>query len=1032
MATISASIALQDKMTPVMSPILRSINNVISGMERMDKASQNCMDTKAIAAAKTEINRASAAMKQFETSMAGAAKEQNNLTRATSNGTTASNGFMSSLKGVATTIATVVGLGKMVNMADTYSNTISRLNLMNDGLQTTDQLQNNILSSANDARAQYQSMADMVGKLGIMAGGAFESSDQIVRFAELLQKNYKIAGTSASEAASATTQLTQALASGVLRGDELNSVMENAPTVIQAIERYLGVDIAQIRKLAEEGELTADVITKAMFASADQTEAAFQAIKPTFSDIWTVFSNNAGEAWEKVNRGMSDLANSPGMTTFFANAVAGIENLTPAISAIVTSLVDMFNDPGVQNFINGIIQGMTKVIGVVAGAIPTVVDFITQFTGVDGIANGFLVLVGGVVAFKAAMAGMGAFTAISGLVTSFTGAGTAATAAGTAATAGTSGIAAAFAAITGPVALVVAGIAAVTAVIVGAWQQSEIFRNSVSTAFDSIGKTITAAMDQVKPALDPAMQAFQGFAAEAGPILQQIGDVLGTYVVPAITWFANTMITAFAGAITAAAPLLTAVGNVFSFIGNGVGAICAILNGDWAGAWNYGGAMVQSAKDAICNSLTAIWQMGGFILGGIVNSVVNSFNGIVSFISGIGGTLQDVATTTFWNVVIGAASGLLDLYSAVTTGFDDALAFVRDLPKQFKQWGGDMIQKMIDGIKSMVGSATDAVGDIVSNIVTRFKEGFGIHSPSTVLYDIGSNLIQGLVNSVLDSNIMTFFNGIIEDIKDAFAGGSFGIKTFIDFVGGSAAEFLQSIGVGGASFANLVQPVSGAVTSGFGYRDPFMTDSGEMSSGYHAGIDIGAGFGTPVGAAGAGEVTMAGWNGGYGNTVMIDHGNGLSSMYAHLSEIMASVGQMVSAGQTVGLVGSTGNSTGAHLHFGLFQDGAPIDPSALFGYANGTNFARSGPHWVGENGPEILNFAGGEKVLDAKKSKELVSTAGGRKSTLAGKPTFNNTVNVSLSGLEVKNDIDIKKIARLLGDEIEDQMVRTASGLYRY
>lgn len=235
---------------------------------------------------------------------------------------------------------------------------------------------------------------------------------------------------------------------------------------------------------------------------------------------------------------------------------------------------------------------------------------------------------------------------------------------------------------------------------------------------------------------------------------------------------------------------------------------------------------------------------------------------------------------------------------------------------------------------------------------------------------------------------------------------------------------------GGANLGDLVAPVAGAVTSGFGYRDSFMTDSGEMSSSYHAGIDIGAGYGTPVGAAGAGTVTMAGWNGGYGNTVMIDHGNGLASMYAHLSEIMTSVGQMVSAGQTIGLVGSTGNSTGAHLHFGLYQDGAAIDPGALFGYANGTNFARSGPHWVGENGPEILNFAGGEKVLDAKKSKELVSTAGGRKSTVAGKPTFNNTVNVSLSGLEIKNDMDIRKIAKGLGKYLEEEIQISAAGLY--
>lgn len=1029
MASISSSISLIDKMTPAMGSMLRGMNAMVSGFERMDSASQNCVDTRSIALAKTEMVKAGAAMRQYEDSMTRAAKEQAEFSRATTSSTAASSGLISSLKGVAATLATVIGIGKMTDMADTYSNTTSRLNLMNDGLQTTDQLQNNILSSANDARAQYQSMADMVGKLGIMAGGAFDSSDQIVDFAELLQKNYKIAGTSASEAASATTQLTQALASGVLRGDELNSVMENAPTVIQAIEGYLGADIAQIRKLAEEGELTADVITKAMFASADQTEAAFQAIKPTFSDVWTVFKNDAGEAWEGVNRGMSDLANSPGISTFLHNVIGGIENITPAMSSIVTSMVDMFNDPGVQTFTSGIIQGFTQVVGVVASAVPPVVDFMTSFAGIDGVANGFMVLAGGVVAVKTAMAGMGAFSTISGLVTSLTGAGTAAAGATAGATAGASGLSAAFAAITGPVGLVVAGIAGVTAVMAGAWQQSEIFRNSVSTAFETVGSTASAAMAQIKPALEPAMQAFQGFATNTGPILQQIGDVMGNYVVPAIASFSSTMITAFAGAVTAAAPLLTAMGNVFSFIGNGIGAVCALLNGDWTGAWNYGGAMVQSAKDAICNSFTAIWQMGEFMLGGIVTSAVNSFNGVVGFISGIGGSILDASVSAFYNVVDGAATGLGNLYNTVEQGFDDALSFVRDLPSQFFTMGRDMIQEMINGVEGMMGAAGNAVSGIVTDIVTRFKQGFGIASPSKVLYEIGTFLMQGLVNSVLDSNIMTFFNGIIEDIKNTFASGSFGIKTFIDFVGGGAAEFLKSIGVGGSTFGNLVQPVSGAVTSGFGNRDAFMTDSGAMSSSYHEGIDIGAAYGDAVGAAGAGTVTMAGWNGGYGNSVMIDHGNGLSSMYAHLSSIMVAVGDVVKALQTIGLVGSTGNSTGAHLHFGLYQDGAAIDPSALWGYANGTTFATPGLHLVGEHGPEIVNMAGGEKVLEAKKTKSILNNAG-KKTANSGKaitPVYH--INIENKNT-INSELDIKKVSKALADELEEEIQLKAAGMY--
>ncbi|MCG2731053.1 MAG: M23 family metallopeptidase [Acetobacterium sp.] len=403
---------------------------------------------------------------------------------------------------------------------------------------------------------------------------------------------------------------------------------------------------------------------------------------------------------------------------------------------------------------------------------------------------------------------------------------------------------------------------------------------------------------------------------------------------------------------------------------------------------------------------------------------MNSWN----FVTSIGEMIVESASNAYWGMIDAVASALLGLLPTVSTGFEPALAWVQELPGKFLQWGRDMIQQLIDGVRNMAGGAVDAVGSIVTDIVNRFRDGFGIHSPSTIMYEIGSYLMQGLVNSVLDSNIMTFFNGIIEDIKAAFAGGNFGIKTFIDFVGGGAAEFLKSIGIGGATLGNLVTPVAGAVTSGFGYRDAFMTDSGQMSSSYHEGIDIGAAYGDAVGAAGAGTVTFAGDAGGYGNMVRIDHGGGLTSMYAHLSSILVSVGDIVSKLQTIGLVGSTGNSTGAHLHFGLYQDGAAIDPSALFGgYATGTNFATRGLHLVGEKGPEIVDFGGGETVLNAEKSKSLLKSV---RSSNSGNKTFAPVISVSMGDTVVNSELDVDMIAKKLGKKIKDEIILEASGLY--
>ena len=131
-----------------------------------------------------------------------------------------------------------------------------------------------------------------------------------------------------------------------------------------------------------------------------------------------------------------------------------------------------------------------------------------------------------------------------------------------------------------------------------------------------------------------------------------------------------------------------------------------------------------------------------------------------------------------------------------------------------------------------------------------------------------------------------------------------------------AQQGAGTTGNGRPSAAGLIWPCDGVVVSGFGMR------WGRM----HEGIDIGCAYGTPNRAAASGTVIYAGWLGGYGNLVVVDHGNGLSTAYAHASSILVSVGQSVSQGQTVSLVGSTGHSTGPHLHFEVRVNGVAVDP----------------------------------------------------------------------------------------------------------
>jgi len=193
-----------------------------------------------------------------------------------------------------------ISVQKIIDLADTMTTTRARIDLMNDGLQTTDELQSMIMASANRSRAAYQTTADAVSKMGIMAKDAFGNNAELIQFTELINKQFTIAGTSAAGVDAAMLQLTQAMSSGVLRGEELNSIFEQAPTIIQTIADYLGVPIGQIRAMAAEGQITSTIVKNAMLSSADEINAKFNAMPMTFAQVWTLAKNIALEAFGPV------------------------------------------------------------------------------------------------------------------------------------------------------------------------------------------------------------------------------------------------------------------------------------------------------------------------------------------------------------------------------------------------------------------------------------------------------------------------------------------------------------------------------------------------------------------------------------------------------------------------------------------------------------------------------------------------------------------------------------------------------------
>ena len=225
-----------------------------------------------------------------------------------------------------------------VGQTDTFTQTTARLERMNDGLQTTTELQNMVYQAAQRSRGVYQETADLVAKLGTMAGEAFGSNAELVAFAEQINKQFALAGTSTQGQQAAMLQLTQAMSSGVLRGEELNSVLEQAPTIAQAIAKYMGVSVGEMRELASEGQITASVVKNALFSAAEETNSAFEKVPLTFGQAWTMAGNAAVKAMQPAMAKLNALLNSEIARKAVNGLIAGFELLGNAASGAIDLL----------------------------------------------------------------------------------------------------------------------------------------------------------------------------------------------------------------------------------------------------------------------------------------------------------------------------------------------------------------------------------------------------------------------------------------------------------------------------------------------------------------------------------------------------------------------------------------------------------------------------------------------------------------------------------------------------------------------
>lgn len=352
------------------------LNQAIQEQNSLNQAMQN-MD---VSAANDAYLRLSQTVGNTERYIRDNVDEQGRFNQEISAGTQQANELTNTIKRAVAAYVSIQSVGKALNISDELVQTTSRLNMMNDGVQTTAELVNMVYAAAQDARGSFSQMADVVARFGNNAKDAFSSSEEVVAFADLIQKQMTIAGASTQEAANAELQLSQALGSGVLRGDELNSIFEQAPNLIQNIADYLDVPIGKIREMAADGELSADVVKAAIFSAADDINSKFNEMPMTWGQIWQSMQNTALIAFQPVLQRLNDLANSEAFQTFIQGAIeamATLANILLNVFEIAASVGAFIGDN--WSIIAPIIYGVIAALGAYL-AIMGIVNAITAIS----------------------------------------------------------------------------------------------------------------------------------------------------------------------------------------------------------------------------------------------------------------------------------------------------------------------------------------------------------------------------------------------------------------------------------------------------------------------------------------------------------------------------------------------------------------------------------------------------------------------------------------------------------------------------
>lgn len=373
MSSMETAIALTDRASAPLYQISTAVQTVTRELDLLRAASGNAFNMSVLEAARVKLTEQTVRIEQVVSATNEAAEKQEEHNDKMEKGVSIAEKLAGKVKAFVgkyanlSTVKDVLGMSDELTQTMTHLDTmVARYNELNGTMQTTTDLSQMIYQSAQNSRTSYLSATEAVAELGNRAQNAFSSTEEMVGFAELANKQFAVAGLSANESSAAFSQLAEAMGDGVLSGSELSGIFKQAPNFVQTLADYMGVPTSEISELASQGQITADIMKNAMFAAQDEINARFASMPMTWGQVWTMFQNGALMAFQPVLQRINELANSGELQT----CVMGVINALSDVATIALGVVDMLAAGGAW-----IVDNWSMIAPVIGGVVAAIAAY---------------------------------------------------------------------------------------------------------------------------------------------------------------------------------------------------------------------------------------------------------------------------------------------------------------------------------------------------------------------------------------------------------------------------------------------------------------------------------------------------------------------------------------------------------------------------------------------------------------------------------------------------------------------------------